>query len=436
MAERTGAVNLPNGTDNDDRKHLEAKAHEIEKWAEERFIDGNGVVYTAIDKDTQKPLDRSLFDDASEAFLPSYRPEEFWSYENCGMCTGAYLQAMVFRYRVEKDPSALARAGRCFRALKYIYEIGKEYEEGFFPKIYGNKFTMQTSSDQVLYCVMALDQYWPLAKPEEQAQISRMIGEMVKFWVRHGYRFRYYTQKEISWPLVRFPALLLLAYEHTGDDAFKKEYDRLLDMGVTDKPEFDRLNAKRSGRVATAPYEQEAGAWVINNSTPDMFAMDVMQFDYKLRHDPQNERHEKWKAGIALMWDEAKIMLAPDGKAYYCVLVDMKTGEVKRPEQVFRNELPEPVVGLADAKWGHSTMTARAAVQARYFFPENEDMASIAKRILESLNTQDLVEMENVGAEAVARSGAHFRYRDSFIGGDAMSNWLWAYWQGRFQQLW
>ena len=117
-----------------DGQQLETRAREIEEWAEKRFIDANGVVYTAIDRDTEEPLDCRHFGGGSVFTVPGYTPEELWRYENCGMYTGAYLEAMVFRYRVEKDPSALARAQRCFSALATIYEMGKEYEEGFFPK--------------------------------------------------------------------------------------------------------------------------------------------------------------------------------------------------------------------------------------------------------------------------------------------------------------
>lgn len=420
---------------------LESRAQEIEDWAEAHFIDGNGVVYTVINADTQQPPDPSLFADLgaafqADAYVPDCAPEDFWGYENCGMTTGAYLQAMVFRYLVERDPIALARARRCCAALQYIYEIGKEYEDGFFPKIYGGRFSNQTSSDQVLYCVMALDRYWPLADTEDQQQISHMIADMVRFWVRHDYKFRYYTRPQIEWPLGRFPALLLLAYNHSHDDAFEREYRRLLDAGVTDAPEFLRLAPKQSGETPPTAFEQESGVWLIV-STPDFFAMDVMQFDYKLRNDPDNRRCASWKNSIALMWDEARIMLSPDGKAYYCVLVDRDTGDVCRPdEKLPEQNIPESIYALREAKWARVTMTARSAVQAAAFFPGNREMVSAAKHILTSMTGRDMVSLVDVDLSDSKRVPPRHRCRTRFLCGDTMSNWLWAYWQGRYRELW
>ena len=39
-----------------DRQMLADRAREIEEWAETCFIDDNGVVYTAIDRATERPL--------------------------------------------------------------------------------------------------------------------------------------------------------------------------------------------------------------------------------------------------------------------------------------------------------------------------------------------------------------------------------------------
>jgi len=420
---------------------LEDRAREIEEWAETHFIDENGVVYTVINGETQRPPDRSLFADdyaaqLADAYAPDCTPEDFWGYENCGMTTGAYLQAMVFRHLVEKDPIALARARRCCNALKHIYTIGKDYEEGFFPKIYGGRLSNQTSTDQVLYCVMALDRYWPLADAEEQQQISHMIAKMVRFWVRHDYKFGYYDRPEIEWPLVRFPALLLLAYNHSHDDSFKREYQRLLDSGVTDAPEFLRLAPKQSGKTPPTAFERESGVWLIV-ITPDYWAMDVMQFDYKLRNDPGNRRCAGWRNSIALMWDEAKIMLAPEGRAYYCVLVDRKTGEVCRPDDKLpKDKIPESIYALREAKWARVTLTARSAVQAAALLPENREMVSAARHILTSMNTRDMVSLVDVDMSDREKVPPRYGCRTRFLCGDTMSNWLWAYWQGRFQELW
>jgi hypothetical protein len=148
------------------------------------------------------------------------------------MVTGAYLEAMLCRYEVDGDIQAMCRARRCFEAICYIYGIGKQLEEGFIPKIYDNKFSMQTSSDQILYVIGALDHYHRHATQSEKPVVSNMIANIVRFWVNRDYKFTYFALKDMQWPLGRFPANLLMAYRHSGEDVFKKEYERLLAMGV------------------------------------------------------------------------------------------------------------------------------------------------------------------------------------------------------------
>ncbi|MBT4819388.1 MAG: hypothetical protein HON70_27015 [Lentisphaerae bacterium] len=352
------------------------------------------------------------------------------------MTTGAYLQAMVSRHLVDHTPTALTRARRCYGALKHIYDLGKGYEEGFFPKIYGGKLSNQTSTDQVLYCAMALDRYWPLADALEQRQISHMIAEMVRFWVRRDYKFGYYDRPEIEWPLVRFPALLLLAYNHSHDESLKREYHRLLALGVTDAPEFLRLAPKQSGETPTAAFEEEADAWLII-MTPDYMGMDVMQFDYKLRNDPDNERCAGWRNAIGQVWAEARIMLAPGGKAHFCVLVDRKTGDVCRPDDRLPDDkIPESIYTLREAKWARATMTARSAVQAAGVVPGSDDMVSAARHILASMTIGDMVSLVDIDMSTPERVPPRYGCRSRFLCGDTMANWLWAYWQGRHQDLW
>ncbi|MCK5806654.1 MAG: hypothetical protein KAI66_27745, partial [Lentisphaeria bacterium] len=263
-----------------------------------------------------------------------------------------------------------------------------------------------------------------------------MIAEMVRFWVRRDYKFGYYNRPQIEWPLVRFPALLLLAHKHSHDDCFEREYDRLLELGVTDAPEFLRLAPKESGETPPTPFEEEFGVWLLAG-TPDYLAMDVMQFDYKLRNDPDNTRCASWRNSIVRMWDETKIMLSPDGRAYYCVLVDRDTGEACRPDdRLPAGRIPESIYALRKATWGRATLTARSAVQAAAFFPENQEMVSSARRVLTSLDTQDMVSLSNIDMSDPERVSPRHRCRSRLLCGDTMSNWLWAYWQGRFQELW
>jgi hypothetical protein len=406
--------------------NLGQRSKSIEEWADQHFIDPHGIVYSALDKNSGCPLTADFFDPESEPHLSGVSLADFWNYENCGMTTGAYLQALVCRYEIEHDPAALERAKRCYRALRHIYDMGRELEEGFFPKIYGARFSRQTSTDQVLYAAMALDKYAPHAGAEDRRDISLMIAHMVRFWVKRKYRFGYYHIPDMLWPLARFPSLLLLAFNHSGEQLFKEEYGRLLVEGVNRYPGESRLRRKLSGETSPNDFEKQQHAWLISH-TADAVTMDVMELDYLLRHDPSNEWADTWRKSAALMWREAALTLAPNGKAYTSVLVDMDTGRPRRVE-------PFSCPGLsgAGATTGWSTMIARAGVQAAPHLPgEKDEITRLARRVLEALDIQDLTYWDE--PEIFEPKD---RFKTRFLSGDAITNWLWAYWLGRNGECW
>ena len=412
-------------------KLLLTRAYEIEAWAEENWIDSNGVVYSFLDKETTAPLTDKFFgNDQSPFRIPGYTPAEFHNYENCGMTTGSYLQGLLYRYAVEKNDKVLERARRCVHGLKYIYDLGKGLEEGFFPKIYGNKFTDQTSTDQVLYAVMALDHFYRYAQPSEKLEIDRMITAMVRFWVKRGYRYKYYTIEDMLWPLDRFTSLLLLAFNHSGDPVFKQEYNRLLALEVNQHPGGEQLRPKVEGECPPIPYEEKMQAWLISNMA-DSVTMDVIQLDYLLSNDPGNAWSDTWKRSMRQMWEEGKLTLAPDGTMYINMLVDMKTGQPRRPDPGFFRDEEEGGLSwvsfryISGARTGWSTMIARAAVQMHSHLQDTE-MVSKIKHILTSIDQTGLTYCDDP-----ERLLPELRYKTQIYSGDAMGNWLWAYWKGR-----
>jgi hypothetical protein len=420
-------------TEKNDVNLLE-RAKKIEDWAEKHYIDSNGVVYSLLDKHTCKPITDDFFLPEDKPFtVPGFTPAEFANYENCGMTTGAYMQGLLYRHAVEKDNDALVKARRCYNALKYIYTMGKQLEEGFFPKIYGNRFTTQTSTDQVLYAVMAMDHYYQYANDEEKPQIDRMITRMIDFWVKRDYKFDYYTIKDMQWPLGRFTSLLLLAYKHSDCGKFKNEYDRLLSMGVNEYPSEEQLRPKLENLVAPTAYEQKMNAWLIAHLA-DSFTMAVMQYNYLILNDGGNNWAKNWKSAVSQMWQEAVLSLAPDGTMYQHILVDMDTKEPRQPQPcVFTEE-----IGLLDwigfrylsgARTGWSSMVARGAVQV-YHILQGDDVKDAVSNILKGLDIEDLTYCDDP-----ERLLPELRHKTRYYSGDAMANWLWAYWQGRYEGL-
>lgn len=411
------------------------RAQEIEAWVEDHFVDANGIVYTYIDTEHEAPLNDAFFAPGQNAMqLPgteNYTPAEWHNYENCGMTTGAYMQGLLHRYAVDSDPQALARARRSFEAIKYIYDLGKQLEEGFFPKVYGNRFSEQTSTDQVLYAMLALDHFHRVATDAEKKEVSHMIAEMIRFWVKRGYRYQYFWHKDMLWPLGRFPSLLLMGYRHSGDALFKKEYDRLLGEGVNEVPVESRMAPKLSGEAPPIPYEEKHQAWLIGDMEGTV-SMDIMELCYLLENDPENKWAPMWRKSVKAVWDEGTLVLIPDGTMYRHVLVDMNTGEPRRPEpEAFREShgagdwIGHRLV-LGDRS-GDSTFMARSAMQAQPHVPDAE-MVAAAQLILRSLDKPDLRTCFDPG-----RFPPELQHRTRLYSGDAVANWHWAYWQGRAQ---
>ena len=404
---------------------LREKAKKVELFLRKHFLDSNSIVFTHLDKNTLKPPEESFFPAISSKMsimdyhIEGYTRSGIAAYENCGMTTGAYMQSLLYQYKVEKKPEILQKVRKCYAGIKYIYEIGKELEEGFFPKIYGNKFTTQTSSDQVLYVVSALDHFSEYASQAEKKEIGNMIYQLVNFWMKRDYKFTYYNTVDMQWPITRFPALLILAYKHTGDEKFKKEYDRLLSEGYTRKPEWALLHEKKNGLKPLSAYEKKKGAYLLMNMA-DFLTMDVMNFDILLKNDPENPLSEKWRKGVLQMWEEAEMTILPNGKYYSQALVDFETGKVSRTGGHQKGEY------YHGSESGWSTMVSRGAAMAYKYHPENKEIVNKVSLVLEGIDINDMTYYDEP-----ERWAPRYRFKTKFLSGDSISNWLWTYWLAR-----
>ena len=436
-------------------RQLSYRAREIEAWVEDHLIDSNGVVYSFVDRLTGKPLDNAAVDavdklpvrTSTTAGLHDEKSTTsgYWTYENCSQATASYLEGVLFRYEQERDISALARARRCFQALRYIYEIGKQLEEGFMPKIYDGRFSEETSSDQVLFATMALDHFHQHATDTEKAEISRMITRMVRFFARRDYKFTYFGAKDMQWPLARVTCELLMAYKHSGDEFFKKEYDRLLAMGVNEYPGEEQIRLKLAGKFKPSKLERDEGGWLLSYPTASA-QMDLMELDYLLRNDPNNKWATRWKRSCIQMWNEGANMIADDGRAYSGLIMDFETGELRRfdsrflendPDREVQNNFGEPDTDLW-ANWPfcryiHSiksayftTLYARAGIQVCPHFPREVRIRPLARRIIQSFDLYDMTYFDEP-----ERFVPQFKYMVNLYSSEAAANWLWGYWQGR-----
>lgn len=383
---------------------MNLKNTEISKFIKDHFLDENGVVYSTIDRVTEGIVtDKTVEGGQTPDWYKGYTLAEFWQYENSGMATGAYMNALCLNGAAEERR-------RTYNALKWIYDMGKQLEEGFIPKTYGGRFSEQTSTDQVLYVMSGMDAYYPLAAPEEKREIEHMIPMMTHFWVNRGYKYHYYYLKDMLWPPLRFPSFLVAAYHYSGDEIFKREADRILRENLDFFPE----NSKIFVRQELSDFERKNKVRIINQMA-DAVTMDVMNLDMLLRFEPGSEFAQIWLKGIETIWNEAKLTLHPDGKYGTVLFYDM-SAKTARP--------PDP----GDWQWqgtksGWSTMVVRAGLMAEKYLPEQRDEIRVATHnVLSKLGPRDCTYYEDA-----ENFPPEMRFKTRFLSGDSITNWLWAY---------
>ncbi|MEM7679267.1 MAG: hypothetical protein AAF449_25105, partial [Myxococcota bacterium] len=349
-------------------------------------------------------------------------------WENCSQSTGEYTAGLMQRYRVDGDPTLLDRARRSFGTFEYIFERGKEVEEGYMPKLYGDKLSRQTSSDQTLYAMVALEAFHPFASPAEQGKIDHMIVKMVEFWMDRDYKLDYFWWDDMQWPLGRFTSKLLLAIRHGGGEKFEKEYRRLLAIGVNRDATEARLWPKLDPSYEPMAYEKQQNAYYVGEFCGSI-SMEVTEIDVLLRLDPDNGWADCWRHCIRRVFDEAKLAISPDGFEYLHILVDMDTLDVRVPEPQRLNVQDARVWQGFDyaigARSTASSYIARAALEG-YRHLRDPQMAEVASHVLRSFEphrTPHYLDPE--------RFAAPYRHRTRLLAGNDVVNWIWAYWLGR-----
>ena len=387
----------------------------IRARVERHFIDpDNGLVFTFLDRETLRPPEDALFAGAErdpKFSVDGVTMAEMHRHENCGMCTGAYMQAETLRYENDGASDALEHARRCLAAFRFVHEAGRRKEPGFFPKMYGGRYSEETSTDQVLYACCGMERFLRHATPAERAGISEMIGDLVGFWMRRDYRYPYFRAcgPDWQWPLVRFPALLLLAHRVTGSASFRREYERLLPR--TGMPEHCSLHRRD---WQPREFERRNGAW-LTSAGADRVTMDTMQFDLLLRLDPGNPMAETWRAGIRIMWDEVRENLTPDGRYHSMMLYDFDTLAPRRTPGYAVDGGNEHG---ARSSW--SSMAARAGLQGLAHCPGLPGAEAYALRVLTHLDFEDCSYYDEP-----ERFPPERRYQTRLLSGDAAANLLW-----------
>lgn len=358
-------------------------------------------------------------------------PAAFHAYEDAGMTTGAFLTSQCIRYRVTGDADALRLARQTFDALCFIYDLGKQKAEGYFPKPYNRSFSEQISRDQYLFAMTGLAHYRPLADADTQATIDRMRARMARYWIGIDYTDQYFNLPPSRHLDDFMGALFLGLIRLGGDDAdITNEYERLA---------VEENLAARMGETLRARFragETYDGAMYFRQQENPVM-MKSMAVDCLWRADAA--RRDVWAAALQQLWrDDGNVALDPKtGLNYFLVGYDRAADATFLTKPGVIDEIENPLNFPAMA-WGGlrqsagSTQTAYAAAVVA----DRLGDAAARDTAVNILRKVDLPQLRGwtVPDESHLPPGDAWRARAMLTAYAAY--WLWTYWLGCDRGLW
>ena len=393
---------------------------ELEQYVEEHFIDKNGLLYSMIDSSTGAPTTEDTFRGNTGSSWPDWKVEgftksEFACYENYGMVNGAFASAMLLKYKLTGDQSALERARRAFRGIRHVVEIGKELEFGFLPKIYGDRFTMETSTDQYLYILNAWDEYRRMEEcsQSERKEIEELIIAAVEFWRKRNYHFTYFIYENMKWPPLRFPSFLALAYNVSGDKTYLEEAENILRENASMMPENSRFSDRHLNETELKTRDK------LIYGMPDGVSMDTLNATLYLRNHPTSGFADIWRSCMITMYLEGIRTIAEDGQAYTSMYHNLTTGKLRQADVIGDKS-------LHGARTGWSTMILRGCLQmAQVNSAFKAEVIAHARRILSSFD--HINKFNYIAPEDADRLPVEYQFKSRFLSGDSISHGLWSY---------
>ncbi len=409
---------------------IEFKAKRLDSFVRDKLIEPHGLVLSFVDSATGKPFCAEEFGLGVDRMRhpPALGNENFGSYfayENCGMCTGAWLAAQVLKYQVTQDDEVLRTARAAFVAIRDLYQRSQSLGAGFFSKFHNGRLSTEISTDQCLYAAWALDQFGALATKEERGQIAQIIEGIAKFWMDRDYKHPYRDRDfEWPWPANRFPPLLWLAWRHTKRQKYYDEFERLAALqAVRDFPPFFSTTISRwrgSGAQGHWPFKLEQAAQGQLSLAP------LLLYDAPHR--------SVWLSQLKELILSCLPDLGEDCLGRGEFTYDEEAGTAREVETPYHSGgKPNPVWEakgfVSAARSGNSpTMFARALLAADPLFPEF-GWKKVAGRILEKMDIgQMLYKIDPKG-----HLPENQKWLERCLSGDAVVNWLWSYWLAKAQ---
>jgi len=404
---------------------LEKRAKNFAMIIRDAAMDPEGAVRTAIMREELRPItDNDMTEDAWRHKGTS--PAGFMCYEDAGMTTGGFLSGESLRYEVTGDEEAKENADKAFNGICWIYELGKEKKEGYFPKPYDRKISDQISRDQYIFAMTGLMNYYRITTDENREKIKRMMAHMANYWMSVDYTTGYLGLAPTS-HLNDFMAPLFLGiihygYAFSGDEKFLDEFNRLFSEEKLGERLPDNLVSQfQRGEL------YDGGMYLRQEENAIM--MQTMAIDHLWDHRP--EHADLWKRALIQYRDE-ELFAQLD---YETGMVYFMTGY--NPEKrEFYLTAPGPIEELTDPldlkwiKWGGERKSA-GSTQVAYSAAviadrlKCEETRDTAKMILEKMDIEKFSRC-CVPDERHVPPGIDRERDEKFLDICYLAYWLWA----------
>ncbi len=354
--------------------------------------DKNKIIRFAVKADPCRPLDSR--DKLPALSLIDCDSVDFWTYEDAGMATGAFLAAESLRSELDGAPGAFRNAQNAFEGICYIYRLGMKKCEGFFPKPYGGKYSEHFSRDQYLMVMDGLARFHRIANAEQKKRCTRMICAMSDYWRHIDYSPDYFSLGRSSHLRDHIGGMFLgvayIPYHLTRQQKYHDEFIRLLEQeNLGKRMDVTLRSLFRSGQTYDNAmyFRQNENACMLK----------CIALDYLCRYDL--EHHGLWRQCLEhlLAQDIFIESCEEDGLSYSIMKYDPVSDAVSLTEPGVIEALANPL-NLSFLTWGgrrRNPGSAQAAFSALVAASCLDDAAALdeAAKTLESFTMKKFASM-------------------------------------------
>ena len=168
-----------------------------EDYIEGHLFDPAGIMYSYVDVETGQPFDRAAITTRQVPVRAHFDPWSYWTYEDSIATMGLYLDGLVRKYAVTREPACLERAHKLWLVIRNIYACSQAHGIGSFFRPYGGyvkmgAFAEPLGTDQASPLFSGLYLYSQHADADTRTQIAAMLVQTLGWYEQQGFRYFYY----------------------------------------------------------------------------------------------------------------------------------------------------------------------------------------------------------------------------------------------------